>query len=235
MENKDKETKENEIKKDEINGEVKKESSEKTRSKKIFNEIIEWIICFIIAYIIYLIVNYFFGTISCVRQTSMYPTAVEGERVTIQRSKIFKKDLNYGDIIIFEAPIDKVILKATDDVTAKFVTKNGIDAFTYYFMGIDKTEYIKRVIGLPGDHIEIKDDGFVYRNDEKLEESYVKEGYTPINGAYYDLIVPEGTIYVMGDNRAYSKDSRYFGCVPIEKVTGYVGIRIWPLNKIGNL
>ena len=230
MENKEKEIKENEIKK-----EANKENKEVTRGRKIFNEIIEWVICFVIAYILYLIINYFFGTISCVRQTSMYPTAIEGERVVIQRSKIFKKDLKYGDIIIFEAPIDRSILVSTEDVTAKFIEKKGIEAFTYYFMGIDKNEYIKRVIGLPGDHIVVKEDGFVYRNDEKLEESYVKDGYTPINGPYFDVVVPDNTIYVMGDNRGYSKDSRYFGCVPIEKVTGYVGIRVWPLNRLGNL
>ena len=229
MENKNEETKENKRK------EEKKESKEKTRGRKVFNEILDWIICFVIAYVIYLIVNYFFGTISCVRQTSMYPTAIDGERVTIQRSKVFKKDLNYGDIIIFEAPIDKIILIATDDVMAKFVNKTGIDAFTYYFMGIGKNEYIKRVIGLPGDHIEVKEDGFVYRNGEKLEETYVREGYTPINGAYFNVIVPENAVYVMGDNRAYSKDSRYFGCIPLDKVTGYVGIRVWPLNRLGNL
>ena len=233
MENKEKETKE--IKENEIKKEAKKENKEVTRGRKIFNEIIEWVICFVIAYILYLIINYFFGTISCVRQTSMYPTAIEGERVVIQRSKIFKKDLKYGDIIIFEAPIDRSILVSTEDVTAKFIEKTGIETFTYYFMGIDKNEYIKRVIGLPGDHIVVKEDGFVYRNDEKLEESYVKDGYTPINGPYFDVVVPNNTIYVMGDNRGYSKDSRYFGCVPIEKVTGYVGIRVWPLNRLGNL
>ena len=77
-------------------------TKEKITGKRVFNEIVEWIVCFLAAYIIYLIVNYFFGTISCVRQTSMLPTAVEGQRVTVQRSKVFKKDLQYGDIIIFE-------------------------------------------------------------------------------------------------------------------------------------
>ena len=75
----------------------------------------------------------------------------------------------------------------------------------------------------------------MYRNDEKLEETYLTEKYTPINGEYTDVVVPEKCIYVMGDNRSYSKDSRYFGCIPIEKVTGYVGIRVWPLNRLGKI
>lgn len=211
--------------------------NKKITGKKVFNEIVEWIICFLVAYILYLIINYFFGTISCIRQTSMYPTAVEGERVMIQRSKIFKKDLNYGDIVIFEAPlnIDVELSSNLEDVTAKFVNKEGLDAFSYYFLGIGKVEYIKRVIGLPGDHIKITPDGEVYRNDEKLDEEYLTNKYTSLGGAYFEVTVPEDCIYVMGDNRVYSKDSRYFGCIPINKVTGYVGIRIWPLNKIGKI
>lgn len=215
----------------------KSERKEKITGKKVFFEIIEWVICFIVAYIIYLIINYFFGTISCVRQTSMYPTAVEGERVTIQRSKVFKKDLAYGDIIIFESPLDSNVELSSniEDVNAKFVEKSGIESFTYYFMGIDKVEYIKRVIGLPGDHIEITADGEVYRNNEKLEESYIKDGYTPLGGVFFDVVVPEDSVYVMGDNRVWSKDSRYFGCIPLDKVTGYVGIRVWPFTKFGNI
>lgn len=212
-------------------------SKEKITGKKVFYEIVEWIICFLIAYVLYLIINYFFGTISCIKQTSMYPTAVEGERVTIQRSKVFKKDLNYGDIVIFESPlnIDTESSSNIEDVTAKFVNKTGLEAFTYYFMGIGKVEYIKRVIGLPGDHIEVTAEGTVYRNNQKLDEEYLTNKYTSLGGAYFDVTVPKDCVYVMGDNRLYSMDSRYFGCIPIEKITGYVGIRIWPLNKIGKI
>ena len=213
------------------------DSLSKMNGKKVFREIIEWIICFLIAYVLYLIINYFFGTISCIRQTSMYPTAIEGERVTIQRSKVFKKDLKYGDIIIFEAPLNINVEPSSnlEDVSAKCIEKQGMDAFTYYFMGVGKTEYIKRVIGLPGDHIEVTASGEVYRNGEKLEEEYLTNKYTTLGGAFFDVTVPEDCIYVMGDNRLYSMDSRYFGCIPLQKVTGYVGIRVWPLNRLGKI
>ena len=66
-----------------------------------------------------------------------------------------------------------------------------------------------------------------------LEEKYLPEGtITPITGDYYDLKIPEGYIFVMGDNRATSRDSREFGVVPLDKVEGIVHIRIWPLNKM---
>ena len=78
------------------------------------------------------------------------------------------------------------------------------------------------------------DNGIVYRNGEKLDEPYLNEQVTN-KDKYNDVVVPAGTVFMMGDNRLTSKDSRFFGCVPIEKVNGYIVIRIWQLNKIGKL
>ena len=129
---------------------------------------------------------------------------------------------------------EKNAMYTDPDQAVDFVEKTGIDSFFYNFMGIGKSSYIKRVIGLPGDHIEIKEDGSVYRNNEKLDEPYLNEQYTN-RDTYNDVVVPHGTVFMMGDNRLSSKDSRFFGCVPIEKVNGYVVIRVWPLNKWGKL
>ncbi len=209
----------------------------KEKIKKILIEISEWIVCLIIAYILYLLLNYFIGTISGVRQVSMYPTAKEGEKVLIQRTVIFKKELKHGDIITFEAPLDKSELEDVDkkDPTAVYEEYEGFSAFTYSFLDIGKTSYIKRVIGLPGDHIVITEAGEVYRNDEKLNETYLKESTTNKIGEYTDVVVPEGTVYAMGDNRLQSKDCRVFGCIPNDRINGYVIIRVWPFTKFGNL
>ena len=91
------------------------------------------------------------------------------------------------------------------------------------------TPLIKRVIGLPGDTIYIDDDiGVVYRNGEPLDEPYTKDGFTPANGMPEQVIVQKGTIFVMGDNRGASLDSRMLGCQPIENVVGRVFYRISP-------
>ena len=219
------------IRADEINNETR--AKVRKNSKAIIKEILEWVLCLVIAYVLYLKINYFVGTISGVKQVSMLPTTKENDRLIISRPTIFKRDLKYGDIVTFEAPLEDD-LEVNENNIASYTEKTGIDSFFYNFMGIGKSSYVKRVIGLPGDHIVIGDDGFVYRNGEKLDEPYLNEQITN-KDKYNDVVVPAGTVFMMGDNRLSSKDSRFFGCVPIEKVNGYVVIRVWPLNKIGKL
>lgn len=93
---------------------------------------------------------------------------------------------------------------------------------------------IKRVIGLPGDKIEIKDDA-VYRNEERLDEPYTKDGYT--SGNVGPLIVPANSYFLLGDNRQVSKDSRSaaIGCVLENKIKGKVFFRLFPISNIGRI
>lgn len=198
-----------------------------------FKELLEWVICFVIAYAIYLVLNYFIGTIAGVKQSSMYPTCKEGDRVVISRRVLFNKDINRKDIVIVEAPID---VESNDSIFAIYEDKKGLDYFTYKVMGLGKRSYIKRVIGLPGEHIFISEEGNVYINDEMLEENYLTQDLkTPRSGNYYDIQIPEGYVFVMGDNREGSKDSRELGLIPLEKIEGKVVTRIWPLNKLGKI
>ncbi len=92
---------------------------------------------------------------------------------------------------------------------------------------VDDTPLIKRVIGLPGDTIYINGQtGVVYRNGEALDEDYVYGGFTPTNGLAREITVEEGTLFVMGDNRRASLDSRMLGCLPQEHLVGRVIYRI---------
>ena len=204
-----------------------------TKEKSVPREILSWVICIVSAFVIALLIKYFIFTPTLVRQGSMTPTILDGERVLINRLvRTFNMEIKRGDIVTLEKPSSE----ADETQIAKYDTIRGLkNKFVYYVLELTKTSYIKRVIGLPGEHVYIAN-GEVYINDEKLDEPYLTEGLeTPRRGVFYDVQVPEGCIFVMGDNRTGSLDSREFGCIPLDKVEGRVSIRLWPLNKFGKV
>jgi len=135
---------------------------------------------------------------------SMLPTIQLYDRVVVDKF-FFKNfgEIQRGDIIVFHPP---ETAHATED-------------------------FIKRVIGLPGDTIEIRDHT-TYVNGEPLVEPYLnerpRENYGPV-------VVPENSLFVMGDNRNNSADSREWGFLPIENVSGRALFRYWPLDSFGAL
>ena len=206
-----------------------------------FKDIMEWIICIVIALIIAILFRYFIGTPTIVKQPSMYPTLKENQRLWLNRwDRTTKKMPNKGDIITFEAPSKSVLTEEElqKSVVARYENEpNGIfKKFTYNVLEIGKISYIKRVIGLPGDHVVIKD-GKVFINDNELEEKYLQSGVVTDDGRgnCIDIIVPENTVFAMGDNRSQSTDCRCFGCIPLDKIESRVWIRIWPLNLFGKI
>ena len=216
-------------------------------NKAMIKEIVEWILCFIIAVVLALIVRYYIGTPTEVRQTSMFPTLHEGEKLWLNRiGRTTKKLPNRGDIITFEAPsktwFSQEEIDLTNPVAVYDNESQGIfNKFAYYVLETSKTSYIKRVIGLPGDYVEIKD-GSVYINGEKLKEDYLKAGVVTdmIQGGrdisyFNNFTVPENCVFCLGDNRTGSRDCRSFGCIPLEKIEGKVLFRFWPLNKFGGV
>ncbi len=203
-------------------------------------EILEWVYCIVIALALAVLFRYFIGTPTIVKQVSMYPTLVQDERLWLNRWGRTTKTLpKRGQIITFEEP-DKITYSASeidkDNPIAKYHKKGAFEWFTSGFLEIGKRSYIKRVIALPGEHVEIMD-GKVYINNEELEEPYLQEGIvTDIVGEGFDsFTVPENCVFAMGDNRNHSTDCRSFGCIPLEKIESTVAIRIWPLNKWGKV
>ena len=198
-------------------------------------EVLEWIYCIIIAIALALLIRYFVGTPTVVKQTSMFPTLKQNQRLILNRiSRTFNETPKRGDIITFEAPSKS----AVDGVKAIYDKEiNGwFQKFTYYVLEVNKRSYIKRVIALPGEHVTISD-GKIYINGEELKEEYLQENVvTEAKNAYLtDFTVPEGYIFAVGDNRMYSSDCREFGCIPLEKIESKVWIRFWPLNLFGKV
>lgn len=201
----------------------------------------EWIVCIVIALVIAILFRYYIGTPTIVKQPSMYPTLKEDQRLWLNRwGRTTKKMPKKGDIITFEAPSTTTLSLSEIDESAlaryEEEPTGVFGKFSYYVLELNKISYIKRVIGLPGDHVMIEN-GKVYVNDVLQEETYLQPGVITDNGKGYctDVVVPENSVFVMGDNRSQSTDSRCFGCIPIERIESKVWIRIWPLNLFGKI
>jgi signal peptidase I len=145
-------------------------------AKKVIKEIISWIMVFVIAFGVATFVNKVIIFKVQVPSGSMENTILVGDRVVTLRLSYLFSDPQRGDIIVFPFPDN------------------------------EKEDYIKRIMGLPGETIEGKD-GLVYIDGEPLDEPYVKELLDNDFGPY---VIPEGSYFMMGDNRNWSEDSRYW-------------------------
>ena len=213
--------------------------------KSTLREVMEWLICIIIAVGLALVVRHYIGTPTIVQQTSMFPTLKENERLWLNRwGRTTKKMPKRGDIITFEAPsltrVDKVDYE-NPVATYNYEPQGLLNKFSYYVLERGKRSYIKRVIGLPGEYIEIKN-GSVYIDGKRLEEDYLQDGVVTdmIQGNrdetfFTDFTVPENYVFALGDNRTGSTDCRAFGCIPLEKIEGTVAFRFWPFSEFGGV
>ena len=206
-------------------------------------EVLEWVYCIIIALVLAMLFRYFIGTPTIVQMNSMYPTLEPNQRLWLNRWDRTTKTLpERGEIITFEEPAKLEYSSNEIDMSnpvAKYEDRKGFDWFVKNFLEIGKKSYIKRVIALPGEHVQIKD-GKVYINGEELDEPYLQDGVVTdvigIRGVpFTDFVVPENCVFAMGDNRPHSTDCRSFGCIPLEKIESTVAIRIWPLDKWGKV
>jgi len=161
-----------------------------------------WVIDIAIAIAIALVFLQFFNA-TIIRQVSMEDTLYDGDKVLYGKQAYLFSDAKRGDIIIFKSDL---------------LDEKG-----------KKMQLIKRVIGIPGDKIRIKD-GDVYVNDEKQVENYVKGNET---FGDIDTTVPEDKLFCMGDNRSMSLDSRdpSVGFVPEKTIRGKALLRYWPFNE----
>ena len=205
-------------------------------------DIIEWIICILIAFILALLIRYYVGTPTIVKQPSMFPTLQQNQRLILNRwGRTTKQMPERGEIITFQAPSKKILTEDEYDNSnpvAKYEDDptNWFSKFVFYVLEINKESYIKRVIALPGEHVQIMD-GKVYINGEELDEPYLQDGVTTTmgSGLLSDFVVPENCVFAMGDNRDHSTDCREFGCIPLDKIEGTVWIRFWPLDLFGKV
>lgn len=182
---------------------------------KTIMEVFQWVISLGLAIAIALFIRAYIFEPVLVSGHSMDNTLADGQR-------LFEYKLGYrfdspkrGDIIVLKVKEGEKSLVGLPDPT--------------------EVDFIKRVIGLPGETIDIREDG-VYINGTKLDEPYAK-GKTFAISTKNPLQIPEGKVFVMGDNRERSSDSRVveIGPIDIKNIRGRAALRIWPLNSFGLL
>lgn len=199
------------------------------RKRFYIKEIFEWIFVVGIAFIITLFIISNIGSLTQVKEQSMEPTFIENDRLIINKIGYILGEPKRGDIVI----LNKVNTEKGLLINMLNEFNDIKDNIQYRFTGIiEKNNLIKRVVGVPGDEIDIRD-GEVFVNG-KVEEGYSFKGKTfGESSLKYPLEVPDGKVFVLGDNREYSLDSRALGLIDYSQLKGKVFLRIWPLNRIG--
>jgi signal peptidase I len=158
---------------------------------------------------------------------SMIPQLNIGDRVVVSKISYDVHDPNRGDIIVFDAPpgAPGVQQKSNGSGVGR-VIRNVFESIGVLQPSTE--EYIKRVIGLPGETVQGKD-GHVFINGQELIEPYLPPGTNTSD--FGPIVVPKGGLWVMGDNRTNSSDSRVFGPIRRRTVVGRAILRVWPASR----
>lgn len=178
--------------------------------EEIKQEGMEWLKAFAIGIIIFAFIRTFFFSNYVVEGESMMPTLEDGNKLVVNKIGYQIGDFNRFDVIVFHANKEE--------------------------------DYVKRLIGLPGDKIEYKDDR-LYINGKKYNEPFLEKyrkktlggrltGDFTLEEITGKKVVPKGKLFVLGDNRLGSWDSRHFGFISVEQVVGKVNLRYWPIEEM---
>ena len=163
----------------------------------------DWVVSIVVAVVLAFLIRTFIVELYIVAGPSMRPTLESHERLVVNKFIYRFRPPEHGEILVFRYPRDP------------------------------SRDFIKRVIAVPGDTVEIKDQR-VFVNDQLLNEPYILE---KTRSTYPKATVPEGTIFVMGDNRNNSEDSRFVdvGFVPYDLIKGKAVLVFWPLEQLKSL
>lgn len=192
-------------------------------ASRLVRLVVEIVVIVVAALALSFIVRAFLVETYEVPSGSMQNTIQIGDRILAEKISYYFGDPQKGDIVTFVSPIQE-----DESVGTETILSGNQEIF------------VKRVIATEGDTVDIRN-GSVYVNGELLEEDYVEEGNETFTftSTYHDVeieypyTVPEGELWVMGDNRENSRDSRYFGSIEVSSVTGRVFFRYWPFSSFG--
>lgn len=171
--------------------------------------LVEWIVVIVAALVVATLIKTFLFQAFWIPSDSMENTLLKEDRVLVNKLSYRLHDVNRGDVIVFERP---------EGETA------------------DIKDLIKRVVATEGETLTLQD-GRVLIDGTPIDEPYLKDGAETVNICTFTgtVKVPEDHVFVMGDNRANSQDSRCFGPVDEDLIVGRAFVRVWPLDRLGGL
>jgi signal peptidase I len=180
------------------------------------------------ALLIAVIIKTFLFQAFWIPSSSMEDTLQIYDRVLVSKLSYEFSDISQLDVIVFDDP--RAGFEQPDEDALERAIRNLKESIG---LATPQSEFIKRVIGLPGDTVEGRD-GSVFVNDVRLDEPYLKRPELPIR-PFGPVEVPANSLFVMGDNRRASQDSRFFGPIPVDDVVGKAFVIIWPLSRAGGV
>ena len=197
----------------------------------------EWLKVGVVAVALMVLVRAFLVQSFSVPSGSMQQTLEPGDRILVTRLER-GPSIERGDVVVFDGTDTWGKPAGANNETGVRATLSSVLAFISLSSGAD---YVKRVVGVPGDHIVCcAVDGRLTVNGVAVDEPYLYPGNPP-STMKFDVIVPAGKIWVMGDHRSASADSRSQlgrpggGMVPLDDVVGRAWVRYWPLDRLGSL
>jgi len=203
--------------------EAKKEKRRQKRKSRSFWQ--ELPVLIVVALVVAVIIKTFFFQAFYIPSGSMIPTLEINDRVLVNKLSYQFGAVERSDILVFDSP-------EALDVERSLVERVFRSIGEATGLTSPETVLIKRVIGLPGQTVEVRDNQ-VYVNDSPIAEPYLPEGVTMRDFAV--LTVPADHVFMMGDNRNQSRDSRVFGPIPREDIVGRAFVKVWPPGAWGGL
>jgi signal peptidase I len=189
------------------------------------------------ALVLSLILKTFFIQSFWIPSSSMENTLQEGDRILVTKWRPGPLELRRGDVVVFKDPGGWLNGVVQPEPTGLAKISNDALTFTGLLPEDSGEHLVKRVVGLPGDTVVCCDtDGYVTVNSERIVEPYLKPGVDP-STTEFSIVVPAGYLWVMGDNRPNSADSRAHrgdpggGAIPLDNVVGTAFVTVWPLEN----
>ena len=184
------------------------EQARPTRKLSGKRRLFEWTVVLSVAFILALVIRAFVFGAFYIPSNSMEPSLLTGDRILVNKLSYTFSEPSYGDLVVFFPP------------------ETAVD--------IAQMELIKRVVAVGGDNVQIRG-GVLYRNGIAVDEEYLPASAQNQNRDFPHVDVPPNHVFVMGDNRANSRDSRQFGPVPVENMVGRAFVTYWPPSSMGGL